>query len=99
MPGELNITRAGHVDQSDPHARLRKAAEGFEEFFIKQMLKHSRGGLFDTKQDGLFVSSAMTPFEQLQHDAIAENAAGGLGVAEMLIRHLTAKGALPPEEL
>jgi Rod binding domain-containing protein len=50
-------------------------------------------------QDGLFVSSAMTPFEQLQHDAIAENAAGGLGVAEMLIRHLTAKGALPPEEL
>ncbi|WIV51267.1 rod-binding protein [Marivivens sp. LCG002] len=74
---------------------LRKAAEGFEEFFLRIMLKSARSTGVEDKLTG---SSAVKSTQDLFDAEIARVSSGrtGFGIADAVVRqfsgHLTYKG-------
>ena len=94
---DLSITRDGALkgDMKEMD-RLRKAANQFEAYFLKEILKPSEesegfGGVMD---DG----AGMRQFKEMLHEGFAERGAGRLGIADMLIKDLSDRmGALGPE--
>jgi flagellar protein FlgJ len=70
--------------------KLKAAAQQFEAVFLRQMIASMRQA---SPGDGLFDSSASDQFRDMADARVADDMAtkGGLGIAEMLIRHLGAK--------
>lgn len=87
---DFAITQEGRLG-GDRYAQLEQAARGFEEYFLKEILKQAQS----QEGDQLFGRSpAMKQFEQLLHDGLAERAAGGLGLADRIVEDLAAKARL-----
>jgi len=76
---------AGTGAQNTPE-EIRQAAEQFEALFVQGMLKQVRAN----SDDGLFGSSRMTMVQEMFDAEIARSMAeaGGLGLADMLVRQL-----------
>ncbi|GAM03397.1 rod-binding protein [Novosphingobium sp. MBES04] len=74
---------------------LAQAAKQFEAIFVRQMLAEARKTHFD--KDGIFSSSALDTFRQMQDERFAEIAAqtGTLGLASVIEAQLARH--LPPE--
>lgn len=82
MP-DLAITSAGRTDHADREQRLRQAATQFEAYFLREILSSTRGGA----QVGILPESpAERQFRELLHAGLAENAAGGLGLADLIVQ-------------
>jgi Rod binding domain-containing protein len=84
--GDLAITAAGALNAHDPQARLRAAARGFETYFLAEMLKPLEQPMFPEDEQVLDGGSGGQTFRGMQHQALAEQAAGRLGVAAMIER-------------
>jgi peptidoglycan hydrolase FlgJ len=71
---------------------LRKAAEGFEEIFLRQIIGEMRKAKL---ADDLFGSSATDSFRELTdaNSAKALSARGAFGIADMVERQFAGKGA------
>jgi len=70
--------------------RLKAVAQQFEAVFLRQMIASMRQA---SPGDGLFESTASDQFRDLADARVADDMAtkGGLGIAELLIRHYGAK--------
>jgi Rod binding domain-containing protein len=77
-------------------ARLKKVAQQFEGIFLQELFK----GLEREPEEGdlLGDSQASQMFNQLHHQALADKAAGGMGIADLMYHELAAKAGLttPP---
>jgi peptidoglycan hydrolase FlgJ len=73
------------------NAELRKAAEGFEEIFLRQIIGEMRKAKL---ADDLFGSSATDSFRELAdaNSAKALSARGAFGIADMVERQFADKG-------
>lgn len=73
-------------------AKLRQVAKQFEAIFLQELFKglekppDAEPGLFDDSQ-------ASRTFDQLHHQALSEQAAGGMGIADLLYRSMLGKSA------
>jgi len=77
------------------HAGLKKAAQGFESYFVDQMLKEMRKSI--PKDDFLGDSDHQQEiFQDMSDQAVADNAAktGSFGIANALYKELSK--SLPP---
>lgn len=85
---DLALTSAGRLDATAaPEARLRQAARQFEAVFLREIMKpldEAEGG----DEALLGGDSASQQYRQMLHGALAEQSAGGLGVADTLVRAL-----------
>ncbi len=92
------LTGTGRVEvHGDRHQQLRQVASAFEAHFIKELMRPSREGAM--AEEGLFSDSpAMRQYTDLLQDGLAQRAAGGLGLADMIISQLTRRGAAPDKE-
>ncbi|MCK6488519.1 MAG: rod-binding protein [Planctomycetes bacterium] len=86
---DLAITAAGRIDRRAPaETQLRQVARQFEAVFVRELMKpleqadEGEGGLFDDSQ-------ASQQYRGLFHGALSEQAAGGIGVADTLVRELS----------
>jgi Rod binding domain-containing protein len=69
-------------------ARIEAVAKELEGVFLRSLLSHARG--VDLDQDGVFAkSAAVDQFQELLHGQLAERASGGLGIADLVVQHLT----------
>ena len=88
---DLALTAAGHLpDAHAPvEARLRQAAKGFEGVFLRELFK----GLENEDAEGGLVedSAASQQYKQLFHGALSEEAAGGMGIADIVYKELSAR--------
>lgn len=86
---DLALTSAGSLDLHGPaEARLRQAAKGFEGLFLRELFK----GLENAPEDSLIEDSAASQqYKQLFHGALSEQAAGGIGIADLVYRELSAR--------
>jgi len=76
--------------KQDPEAALKAVAQQFEGIFMNMMLKSMREA---TPKDGMFDSEQGNLYTQLFDQQLAQklSAGKGLGVADMLVKQLTAK--------
>jgi peptidoglycan hydrolase FlgJ len=94
-------TRAVSAPQTPEAAALRKAAQGFEAIFLRQILASARQTSFGGED--LFGSEARDTFTQMRDDRFAEIASGtgAFGLARQLevqlARALPAAAAKPSE--
>lgn len=95
---DLAVTRAGALNASDPVERLRQAADGFESFFVRELLRSAEGtGPLAAEREGLLSDSkALQQYRSLLYDGLAEEAAGGLGIADVIVNSMLASGAVRP---
>lgn len=86
MP-DLAVTSAGRMDAADPRQRLGKAARMFEQQFAAQILKPLSEPKTD---DDPFANGdpGDAAFRGLLVDGLAEQAAGGLGIARLIEHQL-----------
>ena len=88
---DLALTSAGHLsDAKAPvEARLRQAAKGFEGVFLRELFK----GLENEEEGGGLTedSAASQQYRQLFHGALSEQAAGGMGIADMVYKELAGR--------
>jgi Rod binding domain-containing protein len=70
-------------------AKLKQVARQFEGIFLQELFK----GLEKEPEEGdlLGDSQASQTFSQLHHQALSDQAAGGMGIADLLYRDLLAK--------
>jgi peptidoglycan hydrolase FlgJ len=82
-------TRAASAPQTPEAAALRKAAQGFEAIFLRQILASARQTSFGGED--LFGSEASETFTQMRDDRFAEIASttGTFGLARQLEVQLT----------
>ena len=67
---------------------LRRAAQQLESVFLQQLMQRMDAVHF-TEEDSAFAKSpAEEQFQQLLHGALAERAAGGMGIADLVYRQL-----------
>lgn len=97
---DLAITAAGRIDRrAPPEVQARQAARQFEAVFVRELMKPLEER--DEQDPGLFDDSqASQQFRGLFNGALAEQAAGGLGLADTLVRSLAlhpATAAAPQE--
>jgi Rod binding domain-containing protein len=85
---DLALTSAGSLGARDPQARLRQAAKAFEAHFLAQILKSTEKPMFD-EEPLVGGGAGSSTFKSMLNQALSENAAGGLGIAEMIERQLT----------
>ena len=86
---DLSITRAGAFLQEagNDRQKLRQAAQQFEALFINQLMK--QGKSFGAEQGALFGNSpAERNYQELLNNALAEGAAGGIGIADAILDQL-----------
>ncbi len=75
-------------------AKLKQTARQFEAIFLNELFK---GLEKDPDEESLLGNSqASRTFDQLHNQALSEQAAGGIGIADLLYRDLVAKRAAPP---
>ena len=78
--------------QSAPKTVLRTKAEALEAAFLAEMLRHSGLGEQESRFGGGIGETQVTSFlREAQAKAIVD--AGGIGLAEMLMRSMTKGGA------
>ena len=76
-------------------AKLKQVAKQFEAIFLQELFKglekppDAEPGLFDDSQ-------ASRTFDQMHHEALANEAAGGMGIADLLYRSMLGKSAQKP---
>ena len=93
MP-DLAITDAGRMNAADPRVKLRQAAKAFEQQFVTQLLKPMTERSEST--DELFgTDPGAEPFQGLFVDGLAEHAAGGLGVAQIIEQAMASRIRTP----
>ena len=85
-----SVTASTTAHPVDPG--LRKAAQQLESVFLQRLLEQmdsvDLGG-----EDSIFAKTpAEDQFQQLLHGALAERAAGGVGIADLITRQLTRSG-------
>jgi flagellar protein FlgJ len=92
---DLALTSAGRIDRrSPPEAQLRQAARQFEAMFVRELMRPLENS--DGEDNGLFEdSNASQQFRGMFHGAVAEQAAGGIGVADTLVRALALRPGSP----
>jgi flagellar protein FlgJ len=85
-----SATAAPSTGISAEQQKLKAVAQQFEAVFLRQMIASMRQA---SPGDGLFDSSASDQFRDMADARVADDMAtkGGLGIAEMLIRHYGAK--------
>ena len=92
------------TSQTGDRAQLRKAAQGFEAIFVRQMLSAARAASLGGS-DALFGGQAQETFAAMRDERFAEIAAntGAFGLAKQLeaqlARMLPAAPAAPPKTL
>ena len=88
-----SVPAAGTPATAD--AKLRQVAKQFEAIFLQELFKglekppDAEPGLFDDSQ-------ASRTFDQMHHEALANEAAGGMGIADLLYRSMIGKSAQKP---
>jgi Rod binding domain-containing protein len=94
IDGGLSGLRGPGGDQRE---RLKKAAAQFEVEFVRLLFKDLERTPIDD-EPLLGEDPGTKEFTQLFHDGLGERAAGGLGVAELVFRELSARAgvAQPP---
>lgn len=89
MP-DLSITSRGHlpgVGQTSDAERLKQTAHQFEQVFVEMILKRN-----DSEKNGLLDEDpASQQFQGLLNTGLSEQAAGHLGISDILIRELGAR--------
>ena len=86
---DLSLTSAGNLQSGDYESKLRKAAAQFEAQFVNILLKESRQAREATGEGGLLGGSAAgRQFNDLFDSAVAEQAAGDMGIAEILVQQI-----------
>ncbi len=96
MP-DLAVTEAGRMNATDPKQKLKQVAKAFEQQFVAQLLK-PMGERSEATDDLFGKDPASEQFQGLFADGLAEHAAGGLGIATIIERTLTARFARAPAE-
>ena len=94
---DLAITQAGRLDATNKIEQLRQAAAGFESYFVREILKAAEGtGPLAAEREGLFADSkALDQYRGLMYDGIAEQASGGMGIADIIVNQLLAGNCRP----
>ncbi|MAF15393.1 MAG: flagellar assembly peptidoglycan hydrolase FlgJ [Marinomonas sp.] len=79
--------------QQDPDAALKKVAQEFEAIFINMMFKNMRSAN-ENIGGGLFDSAQTKQYTEMMDSQLAQSLAnaGGIGLAESLVRQLQGKG-------
>jgi Rod binding domain-containing protein len=72
-----------------PDAGLRRAAQQLESVFLQQLLQRMNTVSFAGDDSDFAKSPAEEQFQQLLHGALAERAAGGVGIADLVYRQLS----------
>lgn len=91
MGDSLAIGNDGGLAGAQGAAGLRKAAEQLEGQFVR-LLFAQMGKVDLAGEDAPFGNSqAEQQFRDLLHDALSERAAGGLGIADAIVRQLSAR--------
>lgn len=97
MP-DLAISETGRLPgpATDRRQALRRAAEQWEAVFLQQFLRQAHdapllGGDDEPLMDG---GPASKTWKGLLDDSLAERAAGGMGIADMVYRELAVKAGL-----
>ena len=92
---DLALTPNGALPNTGTYdARLKQAAGQFEAYFLGEILKHAEP---EPGAEGLLDGdSSSTTYRQLYHGALAEQASGGLGIADLLIGELATKIKVQP---
>jgi len=93
---DLSLTSAGNlrVPAIGDQAGLHKVAQQFEAAFVQQLMKPLDDHHLDDDPI-LGGDSATTNFRSLYHQGLSEQAAGGLGIAEMVFKELSIRSGLP----
>lgn len=84
---------AAHADTSGPDvAALRRAAEGLEAYFVRQLVKEAK---LDLGSNG----ASASPFADMLHDALADEIVrgGGLGLQDVVMAQLAEDSGLSLE--
>lgn len=77
--------------------RLEAVAKNLEGVFLRSLLSHARS-IDLAEEDGPFArSAAADQFQELLHARLADEAAGKLGIAAMVVRQL-GRPIVPPQE-
>lgn len=84
---DLAITPSGALSNSGTtEQRLKKAAAQFEGYFLGEILKYAEP---EPGEEGLMDGDgASSTYQQLYHGALAEQAAGSLGISDLLMHEL-----------
>lgn len=77
----------------DQRERLQKAADQFEVEFVRLLFKELERTPIDD-EPLLGEDPGSKQFTQLFHDGLGERAAGGLGIADLVFRELSAKAGI-----
>ncbi len=73
-------------------SKLHQVAAQFEAVFLQELLKGAEPE--DGEGDQVFGDgNAASTWRSLQHQQLAENSAGNLGIADLLVRELSLKAA------
>jgi Rod binding domain-containing protein len=80
----------------DQDAALRKAAKQLESVFLRELMKPMEESGLDDGEELIGGSEGEKEWKRLQLDALADKAAGGIGIAELLVRELSLKQGRPP---
>jgi len=83
---DLALTSFGSLNGSNGNKaeQLRRATTALEQHFLQELLKHALPGDDTQGQFALERSAGMRQAQELYHQALAEHAAGSLGVAAAL---------------
>ena len=91
----MRITGAGSGERGagadDP--KLKQVAKQFEAIFLNELFKGLEKPPGDGEESLLGDSQASQTFHQLHHQALSDQAAGGIGIADILYRKLLAGGS------
>lgn len=77
----------------DQRERLKKAATQFEVEFVRLLFKDLEKTPIDD-EPLLGEDPGSKQFTQLYHDSLGERAAGGLGIADLVFRELSARAGI-----
>ena len=87
---------AAAAPADDP--KLKQVAKQFEAIFLNELFKGLQKPPNDGEESLLGVSQASQTFNQLHHQALSDQAAGGIGIADLLYRKLVAGGGSAASE-
>ena len=90
----INPTTSAMAVKNGDEKQLRQVAKQFEAVFLKELFKGleqeqgDSGALFDE-------GNAASTWRELRNQQMAENAAGGMGIADLLVRDLMTRRGTP----
>jgi len=93
---DLALTSAGRLPLAsrDEVKRLRAAATQFEAAFLQELFKPMAENTIDD-QPIFGGDSATAKFKDLYYQGLSEQAAGGLGIADLVFQELSVRSGLP----